>query len=159
MKKTNLFYLMIVTMLLLADQLSKHYLLTKLFFLKPVYITPFFNLFLVYNKGAAFSFLSFASGWQLIFFIIVTILIAVILIIYLFKNIHWLYKLSFAFALGGALGNLYDRISYGYVIDFLQVHIKDYYWPTFNIADSAITTGAILLFLLLINKIPFKSIS
>ncbi|HXN14731.1 MAG TPA: signal peptidase II [Usitatibacter sp.] len=109
-------------------------------------VTPFFNLVLVHNSGAAFSFLAGADGWQRWFFTIVTVVIAIVLLVML-KRHHATRLLAFALALliGGALGNLWDRVSLGHVVDFVQLHVAGYYWPAFNVADSAISVGVVLL--------------
>ena len=120
----------------------------------PVSVLPFFNFTLTHNPGAAFSFLSNAGGWQRWLFIGLTIVISVILI-------HWLrnvprgetrLSVALTLVLGGALGNLWDRLTLGAVIDFIDLHYHGWHWPTFNVADSAITIGAILLFTTLVWK-------
>jgi signal peptidase II len=109
-------------------------------------VTPFFNLVLVHNKGAAFSFLADAGGWQRWFFMAITVAICAALIYMLRRNNgHRLLAAALALVLGGALGNLYDRVTLGHVVDFVQLHAAGYYWPAFNVADSAITVGVLLL--------------
>jgi signal peptidase II len=109
-------------------------------------ITPFFNLVLMYNPGAAFSFLATAGGWQRWFFTGVTIVIgAGILFILRRQHTQKLASTALALVLGGALGNLWDRLTLGHVIDFVQLHAAGYYWPAFNVADSAISVGVVLL--------------
>jgi signal peptidase II len=109
-------------------------------------MTSFFNLVLFHNRGAAFSFLANAGGWQHLFFS-ATAIIASVIIIYLLRKYssQKLFCLALALILGGALGNLYDRLTLGYVVDFLYFHYQDYYWPAFNVADSAISCGVALL--------------
>jgi signal peptidase II len=109
-------------------------------------VTPFFNLVLVHNKGAAFSFLADAGGWQRWFFTIVTIVISAAIVAMLRRH-HGsrLLAVSLALVLGGAIGNLYDRLTLGHVVDFVQLHARGYYWPAFNVADSAISVGVALL--------------
>ncbi len=109
-------------------------------------MTPFFNLVLVYNTGAAFSFLAGAGGWQRWFFMAVSVVVSVAIVFMLRKHERERF-LSFALALvlGGALGNLYDRVMLGEVVDFVQLHAAGYYWPAFNVADSAISVGVVLL--------------
>jgi signal peptidase II len=111
-----------------------------------VHVTGFFNLVHVFNKGAAFSFLANAGGWQRAFFIGVT-MAAVALIVYLLRRHERerLFCLGLALILGGALGNLWDRVMLGHVVDFLDFHAAGWHWPAFNVADSAITVGAGLL--------------
>jgi signal peptidase II len=109
-------------------------------------ILPFFNLVLVHNTGAAFSFLAQAGGWQRWFFTAVAVVISVVLVWMLRKpDTNRLLSCGLALVLGGALGNLYDRVMLGYVVDFVQVHAGGWYFPAFNVADSAITVGVILL--------------
>ena len=111
-----------------------------------VRVTPFLDLVLVFNKGAAFSFLAGASGWQRGFFIGVAV-IAAGLIVHLLRR-HAddrLFCVGLALILGGALGNLWDRIVLGHVVDFVLAHAYGYHWPAFNVADSAITVGAAAL--------------
>ena len=109
-------------------------------------VTSFFNLVLVHNTGAAFSFLADAGGWQRWFFTGVAIAISALLVWMLRKpgNATSL-SCGLALVLGGALGNLYDRVTLGYVVDFVQLHAGGYYFPAFNVADSAITVGVVLL--------------
>jgi signal peptidase II len=109
-------------------------------------VTPFFNLVMAHNTGAAFSFLANAGGWQRWFFILVTFAVATVLVVMLKRNAsNRLLCLALALVLGGALGNLHDRILLGHVVDFIQVHSGGYHFPAFNVADSAITIGVILL--------------
>ncbi len=109
-------------------------------------VTGFFNLVLVFNKGAAFSFLATAQGWQTLFFAAIAVVASVVISFLILKNGHKkLFCAGLAFILGGALGNLYDRIAYGHVVDFLDFHAAGWHWPAFNIADSAITLGAGIL--------------
>jgi signal peptidase II len=109
-------------------------------------VTPFFNLVLVYNTGAAFSFLASAGGWQRWFFTAVSIAVSVVIVVMLRRNDgQKLLACALALVLGGAIGNLYDRVTLGHVVDFIQLHAAGYYWPAFNVADSAITVGVALL--------------
>jgi len=111
-------------------------------------VTGFFDLVRYHNEGAAFSFLANAGGWQKWFFTAVTA-IAVVVITYLLikHHVEKLFCSGLALVLGGAVGNLYDRLTLGYVVDFLYFHIDDLYWPAFNVADSAICVGVGLLLL------------
>ena len=111
-----------------------------------VEVTPFFNLVLAHNTGAAFSFLAGAGGWQRWFFTAVTVAISIAIVVMLSrqKSAPWV-SAAFALVLGGALGNLYDRLTLGHVVDFVQLHAAGYYWPAFNVADSAITVGVAML--------------
>lgn len=110
-------------------------------------ITPFLNLVLWHNPGAAFSFLAGAGGWQRWFFIVVTIVVSAVLLAMLRKNAgaNRLLSAALALVLGGAAGNLWDRVTLGHVVDFIQLHAAGYYWPAFNVADSAITVGVVLI--------------
>jgi len=109
-------------------------------------VLPFFNLVLVHNTGAAFSFLAGASGWQRWFFTVVTIVISAFIVAMLRKHhTDRLMSVALALVLGGALGNLYDRLTLGHVVDFVQLHAGGWYFPAFNVADSAITVGVALL--------------
>lgn len=142
-------WLGLATIIILFDQVSK-ITITKLFaYAESLSITSFFNLTLVYNKGAAFSFLAAESGWQRYFFTAIG-LIAAAYITYLLKR-HATQKLfcaALAMIMGGALGNVIDRLLYGHVIDFLDFHYQEiYHFPAFNIADSAIVVGAALFIL------------
>jgi signal peptidase II len=109
------------------------------------YILPFFDLTLLYNRGAAFSFLSDAGGWQRYFFVAIAAAVSIALCVWIPKLKLLGERLGCGLILGGALGNLYDRVVYGHVIDFVSLHWQDYYWPAFNVADSAITLGAVIL--------------
>jgi len=109
-------------------------------------VLPFFNLVLVHNTGAAFSFLAGASGWQRWFFTVVTIAISAFIVVMLRRHHEdrWM-AAALALVLGGALGNLHDRVTLGHVVDFVQLHAGGWYFPAFNVADSAITLGVALL--------------
>jgi signal peptidase II len=145
-------WLSILTVIL--DQLTKKIAEAELLLHKPVAVFPSFNFTLMYNKGAAFSFLSDAGGWQRILFVTLSTVISIFLFFWLKhitrdeqqKNNHLL-QIAIAFILGGAIGNLIDRALTGEVVDFIQVYYSTYYFPAFNIADSAITLGAGLLIL------------
>jgi signal peptidase II len=110
-------------------------------------ITPFLNLVLVYNTGAAFSFLAGAGGWQRWFFMAVSVAVSVAIVVMLRRSsgLQRLLPTALALVLGGAIGNLYDRVTLGHVVDFVQLHAAGYYWPAFNVADSAISVGVALL--------------
>ena len=136
-------------MVLLLDQGSKLLADARLVFHEPVGVLPFFNLRLAYNTGAAFSFLGNAGGWQRWFFAGISVLVISVLVVWMrrLKPEQWQLSAAFALIIGGALGNLIDRLVYGHVIDCIDVYYKTWHWPTFNIADSAITVGAGLLLL------------
>lgn len=130
------------------DLLTKQWVVQAFSYGDSLPLTSFFNLVRAHNSGAAFSFLAEAGGWQRLFFIAVAS-IASAVIIYLLRKHHWetLFSLSLSLVLGGALGNLIDRIRWGYVVDFLDFFYGTYHWPAFNVADMAITGGVMLLVL------------
>ncbi len=134
---------------LILDQWSKIVIDKSMSLYESIVISPFFNLTYVRNSGAAFSFLSDAGGWQRWFFSAMALLISVILIAWLYrlKKHETLLAVALALVLGGALGNLIDRLAYGYVIDFLDVYYQNWHWPAFNIADMAISLGVFLMLL------------
>jgi signal peptidase II len=134
---------------LVLDQCTKLIADSLLQFGQPVDLLPFLALHKVYNPGAAFSFLSDASGWQRWFFVALTLIVSTILVIWLRSLSAGQTRLAMALSLilGGAAGNLIDRLVYGHVIDFIDLYYGDWHWPAFNVADSAITIGACLLVL------------
>jgi signal peptidase II len=131
-----------------ADQATKALVLSRFNVGEGVVLAPYFNLVLVYNKGAAFSFLSDAPGWQTPL-LVGFALVAIAVVAYLLVRSPGRRVLSagLALILGGALGNLIDRLRFGQVVDFLDFHAGAWHWPAFNVADSAITVGAVLLIL------------
>ncbi len=142
-------WLILSIVIIVLDQVTKFYAVQSLVLHEPKYIYDGFNLTLMYNSGAAFSFLSDAGGWQRWFFIGASSFISIVIVVWMYNSLakgRWL-LFSLAFILGGALGNLWDRLTLGYVIDFIEVYYKGLYWPAFNVADSAITIGAIMLVL------------
>jgi len=140
-------WLSISVLVILLDQITKYVANTGLVYAVAVPVVPSFNLTLMYNRGAAFSFLSDAAGWQRWFFVAISLGASVLLIVWLrkLKPQQWMLALALALVLGGAVGNLIDRLYLGYVIDFIQLYYKSFYWPAFNVADSAISVGAVLL--------------
>jgi|TARA_B100001996_G_scaffold356226_1_gene319417 signal peptidase II len=148
--------------IVILDQITKFLAVQFLVLHEPTYIYNGLNFTLMYNTGAAFSFLSDAGGWQRWFFIGVSCLVSIIIVVWMYntltkiKNQCLLFALSFI--LGGAIGNLWDRLTLGYVVDFIEVYYENLYWPAFNIADSSITIGAILMILdtLLIDRAKNK---
>ncbi|MEQ8290336.1 MAG: signal peptidase II [Gammaproteobacteria bacterium] len=140
-------WLGISALIIILDQLTKWLAVQSLTLYQAVPVFPGFNLTLMHNTGAAFSFLSDAGGWQRWFFIVLAIGISIFIVFWL-KSLdadkRWL-PVALAFVLGGAIGNVIDRIYLGYVVDFIEVYYSKYYWPAFNIADSAIFIGAIML--------------
>ena len=134
----------IMILIFFIDIYTKNLALENLLLNYPLEINNFFNLTLVYNYGAAFSILSDAGGWQKWLFIIISIIIISYLHI-LLRIDNSENKIALSLVIGGALGNLFDRITYGYVIDFLEFHYQNFYWPIFNFADITITIGLIML--------------
>lgn len=131
-----------------ADLATKEWVSSTFRYGETLVVTPFFNLVLVHNTGAAFSFLAGAGGWQRWFFTAAAIAISAVLVWMLRKpGTGRLLSAALALVLGGAIGNLYDRVMLGYVVDFVQLHAAGYYFPAFNVADSAITVGVALLLL------------
>jgi len=141
-------WLGLALLILIADQFTKVLILGYYRLGDATYVTSFFNLVRVHNAGAAFSFLANAGGWQRWFFTGIGIA-AAIFIVWMLKSHHGQKLFSFALAciLGGAIGNVIDRTLYGYVVDFLDFHYAGWHFPTFNIADSTITIGAVCLIL------------
>lgn len=141
-------YFSLSAVVVALDLYTKH-LIEKAFAfgdVKP--ITSFFDLVRYHNEGSAFGFLNDAGGWQKWFFAAISV-IAIVVMSYLIKK-HQSEKIfawGLALVLGGAIGNLYDRVTLGYVVDFLNVHYQNHYWPAFNVADSAIVGGVGLLLL------------
>ncbi|AKS42679.1 signal peptidase II [Wenzhouxiangella marina] len=140
-------WLALAALVALLDLWTKHLATEQLVLYRPVPITDWLNFTLAHNEGAAFSFLAGAGGWQRWFFSSVAVLISIILLIWLWRlpNRSRLLPVAIVLVLGGAIGNLVDRIRYGYVVDFIDVHYQGWHWPAFNLADSAIVLGVILL--------------
>lgn len=137
-------WLGIAVIVLLLDQLTKIAITRTFQYGESSPVTSFFNLVLVYNPGAAFSFLAGADGWQRYFFTLLALVVAGFIIYLLKKNPEKkLFCTALALILGGALGNVVDRLAYGHVIDFLDFHLNNWHWPAFNLADSAICIGAV----------------
>ena len=129
-----------------ADLATKEWVSSTFRYGETLEVLPFFNLVLVHNTGAAFSFLAGAGGWQRWFFSLTAVAISAVLVWMLRKpGTGRVLSAALALVLGGALGNLYDRVTLGYVVDFVQLHAGGYYFPAFNVADSAITAGVALL--------------
>jgi signal peptidase II len=144
--KRMLPWVALASVIVLIDQLTK-IAIERAFDYGDVHpVTGFFNLVLTYNKGAAFSFLASASGWQKHFLTVVGIGASLFILYLLARHgSQKLFSLALAMILGGAIGNVIDRLAYGHVIDFLDFHVGGWHWPAFNVADSAIVGGAILL--------------
>ena len=133
---------------ILADQVLKAWIVHRFSLVERVHELPVLDIILTYNRGAAFSFLSDASGWQRWLFVILALAVSTTIIIWMRRlrmRVHALLACALALIVGGALGNMIDRIATGRVVDFIHVHWGRHYFPAFNIADSAITVGAVLL--------------
>ncbi|MDC3386246.1 signal peptidase II [Gammaproteobacteria bacterium] len=144
MLKKNLIIFLVISIIFSLDFVTKNYAATNLLLNHSKAINTYLNLTLAFNYGAAFSFLSDAGGWQRWFFVIFSIIVVSFISYILIKDKDSEY-IAYSLVLGGALGNLYDRIFLGYVIDFIEFHYNGFYWPIFNIADIAISIGVILL--------------
>jgi len=139
----------IALLVVLLDHWTKGLAVDRLDYGRPLAVLPFLNLSLQFNPGAAFSFLSEAGGWQRWFFSAVAVAASIAIGIWLsrLRAGEWLVGLGLSLILGGALGNLWDRLSLGHVVDFISLHYAGNYFPAFNLADSAITLGAALVVL------------
>lgn len=145
--KVMLKWLWLSLLAVILDQTSKLAIAGTMQLYESIQIMPFFKLTYVHNTGAAFSFLSEAGGWQRWFFAGLALVISAVIAVWLarLKKHETLLAVALALVLGGAVGNLIDRLAYGYVIDFLDVYYEAWHWPAFNIADSAITLGVMLM--------------
>jgi signal peptidase II len=145
--KSTLIWLLLSVLVIVVDMVTKQMAEAILEYANPVFVLPVLDFTLLYNKGAAFSFLADETGWQRWFFTTVSIGVSAMLVIWLTRlpRTAVLLPLALTLILGGAIGNLIDRILFGHVIDFISVHWENAYFPAFNIADSAITLGAILM--------------
>ena len=142
----NLRWLSISLVVLAVDLWTKSLAENALHLYQRIEVLSFFNFTLAYNSGAAFSFLADAGGWQRWFFTAIALLASVVIVGWLLKlRGERMVAIALALILGGALGNLWDRVTLGHVVDFLDFHWAGYHFPAFNIADSAITVGAVLL--------------
>lgn len=155
MPKNSLKWLFLSLIILILDQITKTWVSTHLSFNQPINILPYFDLRLLHNTGAAWSILADQGGWQRWFLSGLAIIVSIIIMIWLTRldsKQRWL-ACALALILGGALGNVIDRIIYGYVVDFIDIYYQAWHWPAFNIADIGISIGAVML---LIDAIIFK---
>lgn len=148
-RESGLVWLSLAALLLGLDQWTKLIALNALEYAAPVPVFPGLDWKLVHNHGAAFSFLADASGWQRWFFLTLALVISVVLTVWLRRlpRVAWNLCLPLALIVSGAIGNAIDRVLYGYVIDFVHVYWREWSWPVFNVADSAISVGAVMLVL------------
>lgn len=151
--KSGLPWLWLSLVIIILDQVTKYFVVRHLTLYQPVELLSFLNFTLAYNRGAAFSFLGQAGGWQIYFFAGLSLIIAILFIVWLAqlpRSMVWR-GLALSLIIGGAIGNFIDRVRLTYVIDFVDFHIKGWHFATFNVADSAITIGAIILVLNLLS--------
>ncbi len=136
---------LLAVFIIAIDQLSKSWVTQIFAYGETLELLPVLNVTLVHNMGAAFSFLSDAGGWQRWFFAAISLVVSAVLVVWLSRlsGSQRLLATAIALILGGALGNLCDRILLGYVVDFVDVHYQQHHWPAFNVADTAITLGAV----------------
>lgn len=156
MKNKYLWVASTIGAVLILDQLTKYLIETRVRLYSIITVIPgFFNITHVRNRGAAFGILATTPGiWRSLFFITVTIVAIAVIARLIWKTQERLLLIAFSLIGGGALGNLIDRIRYGEVVDFIQWYVKSYYWPSFNIADSAISAGVGLLVIEMLLKKP-----
>ena len=145
----QLVWLWLSAVVIVLDQITKHMIVDRFSLYERLDVFPHFNLTLAYNSGAAFSFLADAGGWQRWFFTAIAVGASVMILIWLARltRAETLQGVALSLILGGALGNFYDRLVLGHVVDFLDFYWGDYHFPAFNIADTAITIGAGLILL------------
>lgn len=156
LRQSGLIWSWLTILIVLLDQITKNLAADHLQLHQPVELLPVFNLILVHNYGGAFSLFSDASGWQRWFFAVLVFVVSTVIVVWLRRmpsKDRWM-AIALALILGGALGNQWDRIMVGYVIDFLDVHYSHWHWPVFNVADIAITIGMAMLIIdsLFLNK-------
>lgn len=140
-------WIWLAVVVVVLDQLTKYIASTSLELFQPIAVMPMFNWTLMHNTGAAFSFLADAGGWQRWFFAVIAIVVSTVIFLWIKKlqqHEKW-QAIALALILGGAIGNVIDRIWLGYVVDFIQVYYQQWYWPAFNVADSAIFIGVVMI--------------
>nr|WP_314265260.1 signal peptidase II [uncultured Moellerella sp.] len=144
---TGLRWLWLTALVLVSDILIKQYVYQNFKLYEPIEVMPFFNLMYAQNFGAAFSFLADEGGWQRWFFAGIAIAISLILMVMMYRESakKRLNNIAYALIIGGAIGNLIDRLMHGFVVDYLDVYVGDWHWPTFNLADMGICIGAALI--------------
>ena len=140
-------WIWLAIIIVVIDQITKYIASTSLEMYQPIAVMPMFNWTLMHNTGAAFSFLADAGGWQRWFFAVIAVVVSVVIVLWikrLEQHEKW-QAIALALILGGAIGNVIDRISLGYVVDFIQIYYQQWFWPAFNIADSAISIGVVMI--------------
>src|SRR3990167_835014 len=152
--KKQLYWLWLSAFVIALDQLVKYEAVRSLSYHQPIEIFPVFNLILTFNRGSAWGFLNTAAGWQIGMFSMIAIIVSAILIFALYRlpAKSFIQAVGISLILGGAIGNLIDRFSQAYVVDFIELHYKAWYFPVFNLADLAITLGAACLILHALKK-------
>lgn len=151
---SKLKWLWLAVLVIVVDLGTKALATALLTYANPVPVVPLFNLTLLHNTGAAFSFLAGADGWQRWFFVTLALVVSVVLVYWLrsLKRSETWTAIAIVLILGGALGNVYDRVVHGYVVDFLHFYWQDWHFPAFNVADIAITVGAGMMILDMFRK-------
>lgn len=145
-QKHRFIFLMVAFVITGFDQITKYYVRDHMVLFETKKVMPFWNWTLIYNQGAAFSFLANQGEWTKLFFGIIALIVSIGLVYFILNKVYsGLTGLAISFILGGALGNLIDRIIHGRVTDFIQWYYKTHYWPAFNLADSFITVGVAIL--------------
>ena len=149
MRHSGLVWVILSVMILMADRWTKLYMLNHLTLGEPRTVFPVLNFTLAFNTGAAFSFLHNASGWQNIFFSGLAAVVSIVILKWLWEHParEWWSNAALSLILGGALGNVWDRLTYGYVIDFIDFHWQGYHFAIFNVADTAVCVGAAMMIL------------
>jgi signal peptidase II len=146
-RETGLRWMWITVLVIIIDQVTKFFAMKYLTPFLPVKFLPFLNFTLVFNKGAAFSLFAHGSGWQTIVFLVIALVVSAVCVVWMWRmgRTRILLPIALSLIIGGALGNILDRVFYHHVIDFISFHVGTWYFAIFNGADSAITLGAILL--------------
>ncbi|OGT43456.1 MAG: signal peptidase II [Gammaproteobacteria bacterium RIFCSPHIGHO2_12_FULL_40_19] len=154
-QKTAWPWIFVSLFIIVCDQLTKYFILQHLTEQSVVHVFPFLNFILRFNAGASFSFLGNASGWQIYLLVGISAVVSVILISWLTRlpRNEWWTTLPISLVLGGALGNLIDRVRFGYVTDFIDFYVGNWHFATFNVADSAVSVGAAWLVLIFLYEI------
>ncbi|SDK12401.1 MULTISPECIES: signal peptidase II [Ferrimonas] len=147
--QSGLRWMWVAVVALVLDQATKLAVIANFQLFESIPLIPYLNLTYVHNTGAAFSFLAEAGGWQRWAFAGFALVVTIALTVMMRRQAHslWRLNLSYALIIGGAIGNVIDRLAYGYVVDFIDFYVGAWHWPAFNIADSAICVGAVLMIL------------